>query len=134
MMQNKWLQETRGDNGKDFASFTFTRCDLGTAKAESVVKASAEAEIICGDVVTNNLATQDLQKEFIKAMAPYFCPDTDKQEVVDWVNSNVGSNINTVIGNSTYTLELGPANNLLYRAGYDEWGKWDLLVRYGIDE
>ena len=85
-------------------------------------------EIICGQVITNKLADVSKQKEFIKAIAPFLCPASDKKAVSDWVNSNVGGEAAIDIGGLNYSLELGPVKNCLYYAGYANWEDWDLTV------
>lgn len=89
-----------------------------------IIYASSSKEILCGNVVTNNLVSSTMQQDFIKSIAVVLCPSVDSDEVSAWVSLNVGNRKNTHIGEFSYELDLGPVNNALYYAGYKEWEQW----------
>jgi hypothetical protein len=87
---------------------------------------TATKEIMCATITTNKLATTKQQKAFVKGMASVLCPSADSNDVSSWVSSNAGSNKSTLIGGFTYEVSLGPVDNVLYYAGYNEWENWEL--------
>ena len=83
-------------------------------------------EILCASIVTNSLATDLQQKNFVKGMASVLCPPVDSNEVNSWVNKNIGGTSGKIVDGFVYELFLGPVNNALYRAGYQNWEEWAL--------
>lgn len=91
-----------------------------------MIYSSSTNELLQGRIVTMNLVSNDTQKTFIKDMAVALCPSNDQDSVVDWVNNNIGQQTSTTINGNDYSLSIGPTNNLIYNANYNNWETWEL--------
>ena len=61
-------------------------------------------------------------------MSGVLCPINDKDEVVDWVESNVGNTAETTVNGFVYEIGLGPTGNIIYSAGNRNWEEWMLSL------
>lgn len=90
-----------------------------------IVYVESTEEIMCASIVTNNLASDEEQKKFVKGIAGVVCPINDANEVSKWVGSNIGTEAEKEINGFTYVLSLGPVDNIIYYAGEYEWENWE---------
>lgn len=94
-----------------------------------IVYSSDTKEILCANIVTlNGFSTADEQKDLVVAMSGVLCPINDKDEVVDWVESNVGNTAETTVNGFVYEIGLGPTGNIIYSAGNRNWEEWMLSL------
>lgn len=115
-------------NDEDFGHKTKLKplSDSSGGLTVDIIYSTDTGEILCAAIVTNALATDKQQKDFIKGMASVLCPTGDADEVKSWANENVGGTSGKEINGFVYELFLGPVNNALYNAGCQNWEEWDL--------
>ena len=82
-------------------------------------------EILCANITTlNGFSSADEQEDFVIYMSEFICPESDKDEVTEWVKSNVGNTEEITVSGIVYELGLGPVGNVLYHAGNRNWEEW----------
>ncbi len=89
-----------------------------------IVYSTSTKEVLVGSIVTDNRSSLDEQKAFIIAMASVLCPSSDKETVLKWVKSNVGSSAKTTIGGFVYEVAIGTTGQYLFFAGEKNWEEW----------
>jgi len=88
-------------------------------------------EILCARITTLNLISTAEQKKYTSEMSSVLCPASDANTIYSWAKSNGGTSNSTTINGFTYGYELGPSNNIIYYAGYDEWEGKRKITRLG---
>ena len=91
-----------------------------------IIYSTRSGEILCANVITSPLASATMQRNFIITMAAVLCPTTDVDEVIGWINKNIGKKVSKEINGFEYALSFGPKNNLLFDAGMSTWEEWEL--------
>ncbi|MBR6376817.1 MAG: zinc-ribbon domain-containing protein [Oscillospiraceae bacterium] len=90
-----------------------------------IVYSATTKEILSASIVTfNTLSTSNEQKSFITSMAGYLCPQSDKNDVENWVKASIGKGRETTISGFSYELSTGNVGNLCYDAGMQNWEEW----------
>lgn len=112
------------DFGKNTTHVEYSTSDYGLHLEYTV--SNDTAEVLNARVLTfSKLYTPQEQADFIAALAPVLCPTDDIDDVIKWLNDNLGNEAETVINGTTYSLCFGPDKNMIYEVGLPEWEKWD---------
>lgn len=120
---------TRAFNDEDFGHGT-KRCSLTNSSNSltlNIIYSTGTKEVLCGSIITSNaILSSDEQKAFINAMAGVLCPESNTEDVTNWVKANVGGSAETTIDGFIYEVGVGTNGNLLYNAGEHNWEEWEL--------
>ena len=74
----------------------------------------------------NAVASSEEQRRFIETISEVLCAAEDKENVIEWVNNQIGTNSSIIIGGTEYRLSVGPYENILIDVGMETWENWSI--------
>ncbi len=121
--------EEEFDSGHDTISVSIVKKrDLAQIISVDVVYNKNTGEILMGEIITWGNDNLQEQKDAITYMCRHLCPSDNSEEVLKWVNNNLGNETHIVINGRTYELTFGPVGNYIFYAGEHEWAEWSAAV------